>query len=408
MALPEMKTLPEMKIKLRNGNYLTLKTPVIQGGMGIGLSSYTLAGAVAKEGGMGVLSSAALDRIVTRRHGKKFNARQAAAQDVIDAKKLGDGGVVGMNIMVALFNQYEDSVLGSMDGGVDAIISGAGLPMALPEIAATHPRVNDVALIPIVSSGRAMEIICKRWSRSQRLPDAVVVEGPLAGGHIAWRKEEEALAPENKLENLLAEVLEVAKNYGNIPVVAAGGVYTHEDIKKYLDMGCAGVQMGTRFLATYESGANQEYKQMLVECKEEDIELATKPGSPCGMIFRVLKNAPFYQEALQRARAPKCDKGYLLNKGHCPSKYENEKTFCICNGLLSSINLNGPQEKNLYTVGQNAHRIDRIMSVHELMCELNGNPIAQEKPQSKEYLAHELVPQLGLSANEQSEKLHHP
>lgn len=398
-----------MNIKLRNGKTLTLTAPIIQGGMGIGLSSYTLAGAVAAEGGMGVLSSAALDRIVSKRHGKKLNARLAAAQDVVDAKKLANGhGAIGMNIMVALFNQYEDSVLGSMDGGVDAIISGAGLPMALPEIANTHPRANDVALIPIVSSGRAMEIICKRWSRSNRLPDAVVVEGPLAGGHIAWRKEEEALDPANKLENLLAEVLEVAKNYGNIPVIAAGGVYSHDDIKKYLAMGCAGVQMGTRFLATYESGANQEYKKLLVECKEEDIELATKPGSPCGMIFRVLKQAPFYQEALQRARAPKCDKGYLLNKGHCPSKYENEKTFCICNGLLSSINLNAPQEKNLYTVGQNAYRVDRIMSVHELMCELKGEPIPKQKSPAKEYLAHELVPQLMATQNEQSEKLHHP
>ena len=388
-----MNQLPSLT--MRN---LTIPVPIIQGGMGIGLSSYTLAGAVAKEGGLGVLSSAALDRIVSLRHGKKLNARDAAAQDVRDAKILGQGGKVGMNIMVALINQYKDSVLGSMDGGVDAIISGAGLPMALPEIALSHPRKDEVALIPIVSSGRAMEIIFKRWQRSGRLPDAVVVEGPLAGGHIAWRTREEAVDPANHLDQLLTEVLEVVKNWGNIPVIAAGGVYTHQDIQKYLDMGCKGVQMGTRFLATFESGANEEYKKLLVECTEDDIELADKPGSPCGMLFRVLKKSPFYQEALRRERAPKCDKGYLLNKGHCPSKHENEKTFCICNGLLSSIDMN-PKEKNLYTVGQTANRVDRILSVKELMYELQGDQVMADKARKeteagpvKQVLAHNAEP----------------
>jgi nitronate monooxygenase len=357
--------LPELIIRK-----IKIKTPVIQGGMGIGLSSYILAGAVASEGGMGVLSSAALDKIVSERHGRKINHREAAAQDVIDAKKISNGGIIGMNIMVAVINTYEDSVLGSMDGGVDAIISGAGLPMALPEIVKNHHRADEVALIPIVSSGRATDIILKRWSRSGRLPDALIVEGPLAGGHIAWRELEQANDPANKLENLLKEVLDVCKNWNlDIPVIAAGGVYTHEDIKHFIDLGCGGVQMGTRFLATHESGANNEYKQLLVDCKEEDIELADRPGSPCGMLFRVLKQSPFYQEAINFARSPKCDKGYLLNKGKCSAKEENNKAFCICNGLLASIKL-APNEKNLYTVGQTASRINKIISVKELMGEL--------------------------------------
>lgn len=349
-----------------------IRLPIIQGGMGIGLSNFRLAGTVAKEGGLGVLSSAGLDRIVGERHGRKFKAREAAAQDVIDAKEIGLGGPIGMNVMVAVVNQYKDSVLGSMDGGVDVIISGAGLPMALPEIVAEHPRKDEVALVPILSSGRAVDVVLKRWARHNRVPDGIIVEGPLAGGHIAWKTLEEANDPANNLDNLIKEILEVlAKWKLDIPVIAAGGIYTHEDIKRYLDMGCKGVQMGTRFLATHESGANEEYKKMLVDCKEDEIELAAKPGSPCGMLFRVLKKSPFYEEAVARTRAPKCDKGYLLNKGFCPSKYENEKTFCICNGLLSSINLN-PGEKNLYTVGSNAYRIDRIMSVKELMQELEG------------------------------------
>lgn len=378
------RKLPEFSVR----NFRT-KLPIIQGGMGIGLSSYTLAGAVAREGGVGVLSSAALDRIVSKRHGRKFNARDAAAQDVRDAKKIAAGnGAIGMNIMVAVINQYSDSVLGSMDGGVDTIISGAGLPLALPEIVLTHPRKDEVALIPIASSGRALEIICKRWSRSGRLPDAVIVEGPLAGGHIAWKTLEEAEAPENKLENILADVFEVSKKWGGFPVIAAGGVYSYEDICRFLDMGCTGVQMGTRFLATYESGAGAEYKSMLVECTDEDVELASRPGSPCGMLFRVLKKSPFYQQALKRDRAPKCDKGYLLNKGHCPSKHENEKTFCICNGLLASISMNNVDEKNLYTVGSNASRIDRIMSVRELMRDLQGLPAERVHDMPSQIFAH--------------------
>jgi nitronate monooxygenase len=357
--------LPELIIRKTS-----IKVPIIQGGMGIGLSTFNLAGAVGAEGGLGVLSSAALDRIVSDRHGRKFNHREAASQDVIDAKALSNGGAIGMNIMVAVINTYEASVLGSMDGGVDVIISGAGLPMALPEIVKQHPRADDVALVPIVSSGRATDIILKRWSRSGRLPDALIVEGPLAGGHIAWREIEQALDPANELKNLIKEVIEVCKNWNlNIPVIAAGGVYTHEDIKSFIDMGCGGVQMGTRFLATNESGAGEDYKKLLVECSEDDIELADKPGSPCGMLFRVLKQSPFYKEALDFARPAKCDKGYLLNKGNCSAKLENVKSFCICNGLLASIKL-APNEKMLYTVGQTAHRISKILSVKELMGEL--------------------------------------
>jgi nitronate monooxygenase len=366
-------------LKIRN---IEIKYPIIQGGMGIGLSKYTLAGAVAYEGGLGVLSSASLDRQLTARHGKRFGPRKAAAQDVIDAKEIAKGrGAIGMNIMVAVVNQYKASVLGSMDGGVDVIISGAGLPMALPEIAQTHPRADEVALVPIVSSARALDLICRRWKRSNRLPDAVIVEGPKAGGHIGWKSVEEALRPENSLENLVVGVIEVAKKWGDMPIIAAGGIYTHEDIAKYIEMGCAGVQMGTRFLATHESGASPAYKKALVDCKEEDILLAERPGSPCGMPFHVIKYSPFFEEAVAQTRAPKCDKGYLLKDDHCPSKFDNVETFCICNGLLASIQMN-PEEKELYTVGANAGRIERIISVHELMEDLIGPEARGEKDQS--------------------------
>ncbi len=359
--------LPPLKIK-----DLEIQLPIIQGGMGAGVSGYCLAGTVSKEGGLGVISSVALDKIIFLRKNQKLSAREATAVEVQDAKELSQGKPVGINIMVALQSQYEDAVLGALDGGVDVIISGAGLPLRLPEIVDSHPNKDKVKLIPIVSSARVFDLICKRWKRTNRLPDAVVVEGPLAGGHIAWRTIEEAELPSNSLENLVKEVLETAKIY-NIPVIAAGGIFTHEDIVKYMEMGCAGVQIGTRFLTTYESGASEEFKQAVINCKKEDVILADKPGSPCGLLFRVIKNCPFYEEALANARPIKCDRGYLLINGKCLAKENSEEAFCICNGLLSAINANdNPNEKGLYSVGSNAYRIDKISSVAEIMKELSG------------------------------------
>lgn len=359
--------LPELKIRNHH-----IKHPIIQGGMGIGYSNFMLAGTVAKEGGLGVLSSAAADYVVGHRHGKKMNHKEAIAQDVRDAKKIcGDSGVIGMNIMAAIVKTWDDSILGSMDGGVDVIISGAGLPITLPVIASEHPRYNEVALIPIVSSGRAFELIIKKWLKSSdRLPDAVIVEGPMAGGHLGWRKAEEVDDPKNVLENIVEEVIEVAKRYENIPVIAAGGVYSNADIKKYIDMGCVGVQMGTRFLATHESGASETFKEAVVNCTLEDIEVATKPGSPSGLPFRVLKSSPFYQDALADLRPVKCTKGWLLSKkNECKAKVNSEESFCICNGLVSSSGIE-KKEKELYTVGEIAHRVDKIMAVKDLMQEL--------------------------------------
>lgn len=364
--------LPKLRLK-----DLELKLPIIQGGMGIGVSNYILAGNVSKEGGLGVLSSAALDRLVSKRLGSGFNSREAARIEVEEAKEIACGKPIGINIMVALQKDYEASVLGALDGGVDIIISGAGLPLHLPEIVASHPRSQEVALIPIASSGRALELICKRWQRNNRLPDAVIVEGPLAGGHIAWRNIQEAENPINSLEALLEDVFQVSTKYNNIPVIAAGGIFSHEDIQKYLSMGCAGVQMGTRFLATKESGASDAFKESVVNCTEANIVLADKPGSPCGMLFRVIKDCPFYASALEGKREEYCDKGYLLHKGSCPAKVSKEEAFCICNGLLAASGYNNELEEELYTVGAKAYKVKEIISVSDLMNELTGEEIKQ-------------------------------
>jgi nitronate monooxygenase len=337
--------------------------------MGIGISNHVLAGTVSAHGGLGVLSSAALDRLVSDRTGVRHGPREATEREVKDAKELASGKPLGINVMVAVRKDYRNSILGALDGGVDVIISGAGLPNQLPEIAAEHPRGQEVALVPIVSSGRALELICRKWQRQGRLPDAVVVEGPMAGGHIAWREVSEADDPNNSLESLLPGVIEASAKHGGFPVIAAGGVYTRADIERYLAVGCAGVQMGTRFLATYESGASEDFKRRLLSCKSEDITLAQKPGSPCQMLFRIIDDCPFYQEAIAGERPEHCNKGYLLHDGKCLAKADRGEAFCICNGLLASCGQE-MQEKELYTVGANAHRVDRILHVSELMAEL--------------------------------------
>jgi len=339
--------------------------------MGVGVSLYPLAKAVAREGGLGIISSACLDRLLSKRNNKKLNTYEAVYEEVSLSKI--ENGFAGINIMAALQRDYNDSVKGALDAGADAIISGAGLPLNLPAI--QPPK--DTALIPIVSSARALDIICKKWEKLGYRPDAVVLEGPLAGGHLGFRIDQVDLES-NRLENLLPPVKDLAMKNGNIPVIVAGGIYTHEDIVRFMAMGADGVQMGTRFLATEESSATEAYKQAVVLAQEEDIVVAHRPGSPCGLPFRVIKQSPMYVSSLKRLRPPKCDKGYVLMKDAegkytiCPAKQDNENYFCICNGLLSSGGYNPDKEESLFTVGSNACRVNKIISVKALMSELTG------------------------------------
>jgi nitronate monooxygenase len=348
-----------------------IRVPVVQGGMGVGVSLHPLAKAVAREGGLGIISSACIDRLVSKRNGKKLSTYEAAYEEVSLSKI--KNGFAGINIMAALMRDYNDSVRGALDAGADAIISGAGLPLNLPAIQAP----KDTALIPIVSSARALDIICKKWEKLGYRPDAVVLEGPLAGGHLGFRIDQIDLDA-NKLENLLPPVKEMAVKCGDFPVIVAGGIYTHDDIVRFMAMGADGVQMGTRFLATDESSASDAYKRAVIEAKDEDIVVAHRPGSPCGLPFRVIKQSPMYVSSLKRLRKPKCDKGYVLMKDAegkytiCPAKQDNENYFCICNGLLSSGGYNTDQEEALYTVGTNASRVGKIISVKALMDELTG------------------------------------
>jgi nitronate monooxygenase len=170
----------------------------------------------------------------------------------------------------------------------------------------------------------------------------------------------------------------MARKHGDFPVIVAGGIFTHEDILAFLRLGADGVQMGTRFLATEESSADAAYKQAVVEAIREDIVVASDPGSPCGLPFRVLRSSPMFVSALQGKRKPSCTKGYVLMKdgagkfNRCAAKSDADHNFCICNGLLSSSGYDPHVEEPLYTVGSNAYRVERVVSVKVLMDELRG------------------------------------
>ena len=236
--------------------------------------------------------------------------------------------------MVALQRDYEASVRGAIDAGADAIISGAGLPLSLPAI----QKPGDTALIPIVSSARALELICRRWERQGQRPDAVVLEGPLAGGHLGFRVDQVDL-PENTLEALLPPVKEVAQAHGDFPVdrrrrdlhPRGHPALSRARRRRRADGHPLSRHRGEQRHRGLQAGGGR--------ARPEDILVANDPGSPCGLPFRVLRESPMYLSALARRRPPKCDKGYVLlkdEKGHftrCPAKESNEHYFCICNGL---------------------------------------------------------------------------
>ena len=363
-----MEKSSELVIK----NVCIVDPPIIQGGMGIGVSLHPLAGAVAWEGCLGIISSAGLDEIVSKRDlkGKKVvDIYTAVRTEIEKARSLSGGrGAIGINIMVALVHDYKDAVRGAIDAGVDVIVSGGGLPLGLSGI----KNPGHTALVPIISSARALEDIVKSWGRPKHgnyRPDAAVLEGPLAGGHLGFGYGEiEDTAFE--LEKLLPPVLEVASRHGNFPIIVAGGIYTHEDIVRFLNMGASGVQIGTRFLATVESSATDAYKQAVVDATEDEILVVSPPevtpASPCMLPFRLLKSSPVYTTK----RTPNCRRGYLLRNGVCKAS-DDDGYLCVCSELMASAGY-APDEPPLYTVGTNAYRVNKILTVAELMKELRG------------------------------------
>ncbi len=349
--------LPSLKI-----GHLIAKLPIIQGGMGVGISLSGLASAVANEGGIGVIAAAMIGMSEPDIYSDYENANiRALRREIRRAREL-TKGILGVNIMVALTN-FVDMVKTSIEEGIDVIFSGAGLPVDLPKYLRKEVQTR---LVPIVSSGRAAKILCKKWlSRFNYLPDGFVVEGPMAGGHLGF-KPEQVEDPNFALEKLIPEVIEAVKPFAEehnreIPVIAAGGVYTGADILKYLKLGAAGVQMGTRFVATHECDADIAFKQSYINASEQDLVLIE---SPVGLPGRALRNQ-FIEDVRQGKKTPfKCPYHCITTCNHKDSPY------CIAMALSNAKK--GKLDLGFSFAGKNAYRVDRITSVKELIRSLVG------------------------------------
>ena len=275
---------PELKI-----GDLTARIPIIQGGMGVGISLAGLASAVASQGAIGVIAGAMIGMREPDIAKNPIEAYvRAMGSEIKKARNL-TTGIIGVNIMVAL-TTFTQMARQAIESGADLIFAGAGLPLDLPkqllDLCEKKKREFKTKLVPIVSSGRAASVLAKKWlSKFGYFPDAFVVEGPKAGGHLGF-KAHELDQPEFSLENLLPQVVEAVKPYedkkgGKIPVIAAGGIYTGADIKKFMDLGASGVQMGTRFVATHECDADIKFKESYITAKKEDITIISSPvGMP--------------------------------------------------------------------------------------------------------------------------------
>ncbi|WP_353893957.1 nitronate monooxygenase family protein [Proteinivorax hydrogeniformans] len=338
---------------------LQAKLPIVQGGMGVGVSLSKLAAAVANEGGVGTISGVQIgfNEPDFDTNSEEANLR-ALKKEISKAKQMAPSGIIAVNLMVALSN-YDDMVKAAVEGGADLIVSGAGLPSHLPEL--TKKRCS---IAPIVSSAKAAKIICKLWeSRYSYLPDAIVVEGPEAGGHLGFKMSELEKGEQKDLEELVKETLNILNAYEEkyqkkIPVIAAGGIHSGKDITRFLKIGASGVQMGTRFIGTKECDAHPAYKEELIQCKQEDIIL-TK--SPVGMPGRAIKNQFIAEINKGRKQVKKCY--------NCLSKCDPSSTlFCISKALVNAVG--GNTKKGLLFTGKNGYKINEIVPVRKLIQEL--------------------------------------
>lgn len=355
---------------------LKAKYPIVQGGMGVGISLSSLAGAVAKAGGIGVISTAQIGFKDPDFLKGPMEANLRAIKTELDkARAIAPKGIIGFNIMVATKN-YALYVKEAVKAGADIIISGAGLPVSLPELV----EGAKTKIAPIVSTAKSASVIFKMWDRKyRRIPDLLVIEGPLAGGHLGFTREQlkdygadtenvertyNKEAYDKEIHGIMAVVKQFEEKYKqHIPVVIAGGIYTHEDVCHAMSLGADGVQVGTRFVTTEECDAPMEYKQAYIDAKQEDIVI-TK--SPVGMPGRAIRNAFLEATAGKTARIEHC---YRCLE-HCDPK---NIPYCITKALSNAAE--GDLEHALLFCGSNAYRADRIETVEGVIRDLmeSGN-----------------------------------
>ena len=337
------------------------KYPIIQGGMGVGVSLHNLAGNVSKEGGIGIISTADIGYKEDdfAQNPMKANLR-AIGKEIEKAREIaGEDKILGVNIMVAMKN-YADIVKECVKQKIDLIISGAGIPKELPE----YVKGSNTKIAPIVSSLRCCKLIVKHWiNKYDYVPDMIVIEGTEAGGHLGFKPEELIEGDKPKLEDITTGVVEyikkVEKETGKeIPVIAAGGIWNGKDIKRFLNLGATGVQMATRFVATNECDASNEFKQAYVNAKKEDVKIIK---SPVGMPGRAIYNDFIKNTEVEKAKIQKCYNCIkTCNVANTP--------YCITKALINAVK--GNMKEALVFCGSNVDKVKEIVSVHTLMSKL--------------------------------------
>ena len=331
--------------------------PIIQGGMGVGISLGGLAGAVAKEGGLGLISAAQIGfkEKDFQENTVKANKR-AIHRELKKAREIAPQGMIGFNIMVALKN-YEDYVKEAVKAGADIIVSGAGIPTELP----SYVEGSDTKIAPIVSTDKSAKVILKYWEKKyKRLPDLMIIEGPKAGGHLGFTKEQLSFYDDKEYEKEILAILKTVKEFGDrkeehIPVAVAGGVDTRQGVAHMLKLGADAVQIGTRFVTTKECDANIRFKEAYIQAEKEDIILVK---SPVGMPGRAIRN-PFMEKVIAGEKIP--------HGCHQCIKQCNviDIPYCITEALIHGAL--GDVDNGLLFCGANAYKAHRIETVKEVM-----------------------------------------
>lgn len=345
------KTIPTLKI-----GDLEIFPPIIQGGMGVRVSGSRLASAVANEGCAGIIASVGLGAFEDNKASKFVELNNEALRSEIRKARSLSKGIIGVNVMVVLSN-YEELVKICVEEEVDMIICGSGLPFDLPKLT----EGSNIKLIPIVSSVRAFNIIYRKWKQNyNRVPDAVILEGPMAGGHLGFSYDDILNDKTAPLEQLVKELVDfVATLEETIPVIAAGGIFDGGDIAKFLKIGASGVQMATRFVCTTECDVHDDFKQAYITAKKEDITII---NSPVGLPGRVILSE-FTKRVMKGETIPfRCPH-------HCLRSC-NPRTapYCIAKVLVDASK--GKLLDSFVFAGSNAYRCTEIVSVKTLIDQL--------------------------------------
>ena len=345
-------------MELKIGN-LIAKLPIIQGGMGVGVSLSNLAGNVAKYGAIGVISAAHPGYLEKNFKKNTLQANLRALKNHIrKAKDISNNGIIGVNIMVAMKN-YKELVEASIEGGADLIISGAGLPLKLPE----YTKNSEIKILPIVSSSKATKLILSYWKKHyNRIADGIIVEGPEAGGHLGFKADtldNDIIKFDDNVKDIIETVKQLEFEYKKeIPVIVAGGVFDSNDIKKYMELGAKGVQIGSRFVATYECDVDMKFKEAYLNCNKSDIKIVK---SPVGMPGRAINNEFLRKINNETNKISKCYNCLVpCNPSTTP--------YCISEALINAAR--GDINNGLIFCGANAYRINKIMLVKDLLDEL--------------------------------------